>query len=139
MTRETSPIVAAMMAGALASARDLARAQDGFADRVKREAVQVIVDDFADWLEERDTGRLAAASIDLRRLDDGSLLFVSPRAARPFAVRVRNARELLAGGRIVPINDLAVLDRDLYADLVDRLLEWFGGGPTRRKHGAWGR
>ena len=139
VAERTNPVVAAMMAGAISSARDFARAQARFADRLKRENMQVIVDDFAERLAERDQTRLDAASIRAERLDDGRLVFVSPAREAAFEVRVRNARELLAGGRIVPVKDLAVLDRDLYVDLVNRLLDWFGGGPARQNGGAWGR
>ena len=139
MAPETNPIVAAMIAGALARARELAREQARFAEQLRCDGVQLIVDDFADWLPAFDGARLEAASIDAKSMDDGSLVCVSPLRPEAFVIRVRNGRELFAGGCIVPVNDLAVLDRELYGDLVDRLFAWFGRGPGRRERGIWCR
>lgn len=55
-----------------------------------------------------------------------------------FASRARPAPELCADGAIGSVNhDLAVLDTDLYGDLVNRLLDWRRIAPAGRK--AMGR
>lgn len=135
-----NPIVAAMIDAACASAAELRREQAAFADHLAREDMIVVIEDFAEWIEDYDADFLEAAEIDIRQLDDGRLVLASPRAGHPFIIQVYSACELSAGGKIVPVNhDLAVLDGALYGDLVNRLLEWAGMTPDADQKKRWGR
>ena len=56
-----------------------------------------------------------------------------------FAICLGWDMQLVAGGKIRLVNhDLAVLDEDLYGDLVNRLLDWCGIRPARRQAKRWG-
>jgi len=140
LAMSTRSIVTAMMNEALESAATLAREQALFAARLRIENMQVVVDDIADWIDDEDYARLEDAAIEMRQMADGRLVFRSPLRDEPFVIRVNSTRELSVGGRIVRVNhDLAVLDQELYGDLINRLLDWFGvqlaGRKTRRLGG----
>ncbi len=134
-----NPIVAAMIGAACASAAELRREQAAFTEHLAREDMAVIVEDFAEWIEAHDVDFLEAAEIDIRQMDDGRLVLVSPRADEPFVIRVHSARALTVNGRILHVNhDLAVLDGALYGELVNRLLDWSGMTPDADKAKRWG-
>lgn len=131
-TKRQVEIVETMMADALASAREFERDCEAFAERQKTDEMIDVIEEFAEWLEERDADRLKDLGVTMDEGADGRLLFRVDGRDEPFVVRPRDDLTISAGGKIVHLNpDLPILEDDVYAEVLGRLLMW--ADPKQRK------
>lgn len=123
-----------MMADALASAREFERDCEAFAERQKIGEMIDVIEEFAEWLEERDADLLRDLGVAMEEGVDGRLLFRVDGRDEPFVVRPRHDMTISAGGKIVHLNpDLPILEDDVYTEVLARLLVWADTEKEKKK------
>jgi len=131
-TKRQIEIVEALMEGALISAREFELDRETFAERQKTDEMADVIEEFAEWLEERDSDRLEALGVSMEQGIDGRLLFRVPDGDEPFVVRPRADQTIAAGNKIIQLNpDLPILEDEVYAEMLGRILTWATGSASR--------
>ena len=137
-SKRQNEIVAEMMQQAIASAREFERDCEAFAERQKIDEMVDVIEEFAEWVEERDADRLEELGISMEEAVDGRLLFRVEELDEPFVVRPRADMTIAAGGKIIHLNpDLPILEDDVYAEVLERIISWAAdpGSKTQRPFG----
>ena len=127
-------IVNAMIEDALISAHEFERDCEAFAESQKIDEMADVIEELSEWIEERDADRLEELGISMEEDAKGRLLFRVDEREEPFVVRPRSDMTIAAGPKILPINpDLPVLEEDIYAEVLERILVWAGVPESRHR------
>lgn len=125
-------IVSAMIEDALISANEFERDCEAFAESQKIDEMADVIEELSEWIEERDADRLEELGISMEEDAKGRLLFRVDQREEPFVVRPRSDMTIAAGAKILPINpELPVLEEDIYAEVLERILIWAGASQSR--------
>lgn len=126
-TERQIEIVNEMLENALISAREFERECEAFAERQTADEMADVIDELSEWIEERDSHTLEDFGIAMEEDLDGRLLFRLADKDEPFVVRLREDMTIAAGWEILHLDpDLPILDEDVYAEVMERLLIWAG-------------
>ncbi|MBU2533451.1 MAG: hypothetical protein KKB37_11970 [Alphaproteobacteria bacterium] len=137
--KRTAEIVQGMIEDALASARDFDREPDAFAIKRQFDEMTEVVEEFAEWVEERDIHTLHALGVSMQENAQGHLIFSAEGRDDTFEVRPRADMAINAGGRVFLLNPgMPIMEEDVYEQVLQSILLWATprnanrGGPVGR-------
>ena len=131
-TRRQVEIVDAMIEDALISAHEFERDCEAFAESQKIDEMADIIEELSEWIEERDADRLEELGISMEEPHCHHWRFRVDQREEPFVVRPRSDMTIAAGAKILAINpELPVLEEDIYAEVLERILIWAGASQSR--------